>query len=108
VCLSVLPAQRLHCRTIELVHTTELFQSIDVWQRRGETELVRYRCFQSLTSGRYSVQSRDSYHRPASEPGDDTQFLELLLDASPDARAGAYESLAEAIRAHEQAFQAGD
>jgi hypothetical protein len=86
---------------------TELSRAIDVWQRNNDTELVRYRCFQSLNTGKYSVQSEDHYHFPI-DPQQvanlDKQFLELLSELSPDERGGAYESVQDAVTAHVESF----
>ncbi len=86
---------------------TELFKAVDVWQRRGNTELVRYRCLQSLKTEKYSVQSEDHYHSPldAKQAANlDRQFLELMLEMPPSERLGEYDSLSEAIAAHVQSF----
>ncbi len=69
--------------------TQELFRAIDVWQRTSPVELVRFRCFQSLVTGKYSVQSEDHYRLPldAKQIANlETQFLELLFDESPAER----------------------
>lgn len=86
---------------------TELFKAVDVWQRRSDTELVRYRCFQSLRTEKYSVQSEDHYHSPldAKQTANlDRQFLELMFEMPPSERSGEYDSLSEAITAHIQSF----
>lgn len=84
-----------------------MFRAIDVWRRVDETHLVRFRCFQSLSTERYCVQSADSYHLPLS-PAEcsalDRQFLELLAEQPPDERDETFASLAEAIARHEQDF----
>lgn len=84
-----------------------MFRAIDVWRRVDETHLIRFRCFQSLSTGRYCVQSADSYNLPIS-PGDcsalDRQFLELFAEQPPDERDETFESIAEAIARHKQDF----
>jgi len=85
----------------------ELFRAIDVWQRKGDSELVRFRCFQSLSTGKYSLQSEDHYHTPIDHKrisNLDTQFLELLFEQSPSERSGTYNTLSEAIAAHVDSF----
>jgi hypothetical protein len=80
-----------------------------VWQRRNAFEVVRYRCFQALSSGTFSVQSEDHYHLPLDpkQVADlDKQFLELLFEQSPADRSGAYASVSEAIAAHVESFGA--
>ena len=85
----------------------ELFRAIDVWQRKGDSELVRFRCFQALSTGKYSVQSEDRYHVPIDQKrvSDlDNNFLDLLMEQSPCERSETYDSLAEAIAAHVDSF----
>ena len=58
------------------------YKALDVWSRKNEKTVVRYRCFQLLPDGGYSVQSADHYHAPFvdTRAGQlDKQFLELLL-----------------------------
>ena len=88
----------------------ELFKAIDVWQRRGDAELVRYRCFQSVQSGKYSVQSLDHYQLPVDRTSVvdlDRQFLELLSEQSPMERSQAHDSLREAISDFVRSFENG-
>lgn len=85
-----------------------LYKAIDVWKRNEEAQLVRYRCFQVLSTGKYCVQSADFYEVPtavAKATDLERQFLELLRDASPDTRAGGFDSLEEAIANHDKYFQ---
>jgi hypothetical protein len=84
-----------------------LFRAIDVWQRRNDIELVRYRCFQSLSDGKFSVQREDRYQLPLDQrqvAALDGQYLRLLSDQPPEERSGAYDTLPEAIAAHLEAF----
>lgn len=85
-----------------------LYVEFNVWKRRDEHSLIRYRCFQILPGGRYCVQSAD-FHYPYREDTDALfhakQFLELLAEESPCARVGSsYDSLEEAIAAHDADF----
>lgn len=84
-----------------------LYEAIDVWKRVSTKELVRYRCFRNLTTNQYSLQSADFYRLPldASQAGNlEKQFFELLAEQVPDERAGSFQSVEEAIAAHEQEF----
>jgi len=85
----------------------KLFKSIDVWRRRDDQTLVRYRCLQLLPDGGYCVQSADFYHQPPSEAQQqnlDRQFLELLAEQSPDERDSLHPTLEGAIEAHDKEF----
>ena len=87
------------------------FKAFDVWARRGEGRLVRYRCFEALPEGKFCVQSMDVYRQPFSEEQvrqSADQFLELLAEQSPGERAGLYNSPEEAIRAHDAEFGDND
>jgi hypothetical protein len=80
-----------------------MFKAIDVWKRISDSEAVRYRCFQSLRTGKYSVQSADFYHlpeNPAQSDQLDRQHIELFVQQAPDERTGAYDTLEAAIDAH--------
>lgn len=84
------------------------YREISVWRRVDEKTLVRYRCFQLLTEDKYSVQSADFYSIPIDEKQVrllDDQFAELLVDEPPESRSGLYDSLQEAISAHDSEFQ---
>ena len=84
-----------------------LYRAIDMWAGVGPGRVARYRCFEVLPLGRYCVQSKDFYSIPL-EPDLvrqlDAQFLELLCEMSPLERDSTYETLQQAIRAHDEAF----
>ena len=84
-----------------------MFKAIDVWKRISGSEAVRYRCFQCLRTGKYSVQSADFYRlpgNPAQSDQLDRQHIELFVQQAPDERTGAYDTLEAAIDAHEAEF----
>jgi hypothetical protein len=84
-----------------------MFKAIDVWKRISDSEAVRYRCFQNLQTGKYSVQSADFYRlpeNPTQSPQLERQHLELFVEQAPDERTGAHETLEAAIEAHEAEF----
>jgi hypothetical protein len=84
-----------------------MYRAIDVW-KKNDGGLIRYRCFQILESGKYCVQSADFYYLPIEREllkQNEQQFFELLIASPPDERAGAFDSLEEAIRAHDQDFE---
>ena len=84
-----------------------LYRSIDVWKKVDDSTAVRYRCFECLQSGHYSVQSTDIYRLPLDERRAaylDSQFLELFIQQEPAGRAGEYSTLRQAIAAHDEDF----
>jgi hypothetical protein len=84
-----------------------LFKTIDVLKRISDSEAVRYRCFQSLDTGKYSVQSADFYRLPRNPDESaqlERQHIELFIEQAPDERSGSYETLEAAIQAHEVEF----
>lgn len=84
-----------------------LYEAIDVWKRVSKKELVRYRCFKNLTTNQYSLQSADFYRIPLDlgQVGNlEKQFVELLAEQLPEERAESFESVEEAIAAHEREF----
>ena len=85
----------------------KLYRVIDVWKRSGENSAIRYRCFESLTSKRYCVQSADFYRLPLDQKqvsSLDAQFVELFVEQDPSARNAEYPTLEEAIAAHDKEF----
>lgn len=85
-----------------------LYEAINVWRRADDQTLACYRCFRDLRSGRYAVQSADFY--PAAFDGVRTQFLEkqyldLLRAQDPFEREQGFDSLEDAIRAHDLQFE---
>ena len=86
-----------------------MFKAIDVWKRITGSEAVRYRCFQNLQTGKYSVQSADFYRlprNPAQSAQLERQHIELFVEQAPDERTGSHETLEAAIEAHEAEFGA--
>jgi hypothetical protein len=84
-----------------------LYRAIDVWKKVDRSTAVRYRCFESVQSKLYCVQSADFYRLPVNEKQVshlDSQFVELFLEQDPSNRAGEYGTLEEAIAAHEKDF----
>lgn len=86
----------------------QLYESIDVWERLSKTEAVHYRCFRNLKTNRYSVQSADFLGLPfdsARASNLEKQRLELFLEQLPDERSGSFQTIEEAIEAHDREFQ---
>ena len=84
-----------------------MFKAIDVWKRISASKAVRYRCFQSLQTGKYSVQSADFYSLPENPSQSallERQHLELFIEQAPDERTRAHETLNAAIETHEAEF----
>jgi hypothetical protein len=85
----------------------KLYRAIDVWKRVNENTAIRYRCFESLDSKRFCVQSADFYRLPHNEQQIANlarQFVELFIEQEPSNRSGEHPSLEEAIAAHDGAF----
>jgi hypothetical protein len=81
-----------------------LYRTIDVWERRDSNTVVRYRCFESVNSGTYTVQSADFYHDGKPQAELDGQFVELFTEQDPAGRSGKHPSLQAAIAAHNREF----
>jgi hypothetical protein len=84
-----------------------MFKAIDVWKRVDERTAVRYRCYQSLETLRYSVQSADFYRLPLDETqatGLCSQSIELFIEQAPDQRSSAFDTIEQAIAAHDRSF----
>jgi hypothetical protein len=90
---------------VETDRLGKLYRAIDVWQRRADGQLVRYRCFQVLPDGGYCVQSADFHPQDARQTELlEKQYLELLSEIAPDERSKVHRSLEEAIKAHQAEF----
>ncbi|HLY92762.1 MAG TPA: hypothetical protein VKQ89_05855 [Candidatus Angelobacter sp.] len=85
-----------------------LYQAIDVWKWVSEQQVVRYRCFKNLKTNRFAVQNADFYHWPfdtAQAASLEKQSHELFAEQLPDQRASSFDSIEEAIRAHDREFE---
>jgi hypothetical protein len=86
-----------------------LYKEVSVWKKIDDKTLLRYRCFQILPDEKYCVQSADFYSLPLDDAQTNylsKQFIELLTEEDPETRAeGLYNSLQEAISAHDAGFQ---
>lgn len=84
-----------------------LYKACDLWKRTSRSRVVRYRCFENLSTGYFSVQSADFYRIPL-DPKQvvhlDNQYLELLAEQPPEERAGGFASLQAAVEAHDKDF----
>lgn len=84
-----------------------LYKAIDVWKRLDDSTAVRFRCFESLRSGRFCVQSADFYRLPlhaAHVANLDRQFVELFVEQEPSNRNAEFTTLEEAILMHDKEF----
>jgi len=87
---------------------TNMYRAIDVWERKNGGTAVRYRCLQSLDTGRYCVQTADFYHHGKPAVSLDNQFIELFTEQDPAQRSSEYDTLEAAIVAHKREFGEGD
>ena len=86
---------------------SETYKSFDIWKRRGAHELVRYRCFEDCSTGRFCIQSADFYRLPITNDqiqSLEKQFIELLLDQSLFERGESFASIEEAIKNHDESL----
>ena len=81
-----------------------LYKALDIWERKDSRTVVRYRCFESLDTGKFSVQSADFYHDEKSPANLDVQFVELFTEQDPAERSGEHVTLNAAIAAHDREF----
>lgn len=90
------------------IMTNKYYKQIDVWQKMSDNEIICFRCFEIMPDGLFCVQSADFYDKDSIRNrvgAIENQYLELLLEDEPDNREGAYETLLEAIEAHQNAFE---
>ena len=53
------------------------YREIKIWRRVGDEQAIKYICFQSLLTGKYCVQSADSFYLPIGN--DQVQQSELQV-----------------------------
>ena len=85
----------------------QLYIEVNVWKRIDEDILLQYRCFHILPDNKYCVQSADFYSLPLNEKQIRNlfeQFIQLLREEDPKVRADLFDSLEEAIAAHDRDF----
>ena len=80
-----------------------LYRAIDIY-KRAKNEVVRYRCFQVISSGRYCVQSADFYRPKVDLAYLDAQYIHLLIEQAPDERSPTFPTIEEAIAHHDADF----
>jgi len=83
-------------------------RSFDIWERKNAETLIRFRCFEDLSTGRFCVQNADFYRMPVTDQylmQLERQFIELLTEEDPFSRSGSFISIAEAIKDHEASFE---
>ncbi len=85
----------------------DLYVELKVWKRLNDQAAVLYRCFKSLEDEKFAVQSADFFRLPIDERqihNSARQFFELLIEVAPSQRCAWFESLDEAIAAHDRDF----
>ena len=88
-----------------------LYQQLTIWKWENARTAIKYSCLRSLATGKYSVQSADFHRLPLSDQNLTSlakQFVELFCECDPTERAGAYDSLEEAIAAHDRSFSSSE
>ncbi len=84
-----------------------LFSQVNIWKRLGPQAAIRYVCFCDPSSGRYAVQSADFFRLPVEESQfreSERQLVELFIEESVLERCAWFESIDQAIRAHDVDF----
>ncbi len=84
-----------------------LYQELVIWKRVAEKAAVRYRCLRNSATKKISIQSADFYRLSvtlAQVLRFQTQFVELFCGSDPGERSGSFDSVKEAIAAHERSF----
>jgi len=84
-----------------------LFKEINIWRRAERGGLVRYRCFESLETGRFHVRNADTFEGPITQEelnARDAYFYDFLADAFAEEPFEDHATLIDAIQAHEADF----
>jgi hypothetical protein len=84
-----------------------LYQELVIWKRVAEQTAVRYRCLMNSETKKFSVQSADFYRLPVTREQIlqfQAQFVELFCECDPGGRSDSFDSVEEAVAAHERSF----
>jgi hypothetical protein len=84
-----------------------LYKELRVWRRVDSHTAVRFFCLLDLATKMFAVQSADFFRLPITKEqleNFDKQYLELFIEISPADRCEWFESLEEAIAAHDRDF----
>ena len=85
----------------------DILQEVMIWKRLSEAVAVRYWCLHDLQTDQYAVQSADYFRLPFDEKQFsyfEKQFVELFVEVPARERCDWFDSLREAIHAHDQEF----
>jgi len=85
------------------------YRSFCIWERASEG-VYRYRIFENLLTGKFTVQMRDFFGRENSVSKDQIQnlekyFVELFTETPPEGRGGSFGTIQEAIISFDQEFK---
>ena len=84
-----------------------LYVEFRVWRRNNDGAATLYRCFSDLNERKFAVQSADFFRLPIDERqifNLERQFLELFIEMDPTERCQWFDSLEQAITAHDLEF----
>ena len=84
-----------------------LYQELIIWKCVAEKAAVRYRCLMNSATKKICVQSADFYRLPVTQEQVlqfQARFVELFCECDPSERSGSFDSVEEAIAAHERSF----
>jgi hypothetical protein len=84
-----------------------LYREIPVWRRLSTSSAVCYRCFEDLATHRFCVQSADFFQLPVTDERlrhHERQSIELFIEIEPTQRCDWFNSLEDAIQAHDADF----
>ncbi|MBM7130649.1 hypothetical protein [Dyella mobilis] len=86
---------------------SRLYQELKIWRDVSDSTAIRYSCFIDLATGKFAVQNADFFHLPITLDQIkflDAQFVELFIETSPKDRCEWFETLEQAIDAHDRDF----
>jgi len=86
---------------------SKFYRKIEIWKQCDHDNMVRFICFEILNEKRFCVQSSDYFYLPIDNDqiaNSNKQQVELFMDAAPEERSELYDSLVDAITAHELEF----
>jgi hypothetical protein len=85
----------------------KLYREVAVWKRIDDKRAVKFNCLEDTSLHQFAVQSADFYTVPIKKEIIDDfekQFVELFIQIDPAERRKWFDSIEEAVAAHEDDF----
>jgi hypothetical protein len=90
-----------------MYRSMRLYREVAVWKRIDDKGAVKFNCLEDIDLHQFAVQSADFYTAPIKNAVIDDfekQFVELFIQIDPAERRKWFDSIEQAVAAHEDNF----